>query len=173
MLRSVRYGGWVPDTASATATEEAAEEAAAEVADPATDSGKAAAPDPEVSVTEEVKKPSRSPEEVAADMETARQSLLANVDALQEYVKPANIWDRQSHRMERLYRDEGRLKTRNGSRSSPGLWLSISSTGSAASAPSGVVGSSPTQDRNRSGTTHALRGSRDRPDESWSSWAAW
>ncbi len=58
--------------------------------------------------------PRRTPKEVSAELETARLSLVANVDALQEYVKPANVLDRGVGRFQRIYfSDDGAPNVRN------------------------------------------------------------
>jgi Protein of unknown function (DUF3618) len=49
------------------------------------------------------KRPLRSPEEITTELETARQSLVSHVDAIQEYVKPANIAGRVGQRFKRIY----------------------------------------------------------------------
>ena len=50
-----------------------------------------------------VKPPTRSPEEIAAELEKARQSLASNVDAIQQYVKPGNVAGRIGQRIKRIY----------------------------------------------------------------------
>jgi Protein of unknown function (DUF3618) len=58
-------------------------------------------------------RPSRSPEEVSAALETARQSLVAHVDAIQEKVSPANLAKRPITRIRRIFvTDEGEPKVR-------------------------------------------------------------
>jgi hypothetical protein len=49
------------------------------------------------------KRPPRSPEEIKADLERARQSLLSNVDAIQAYVRPSNVLERSTRRFRRMY----------------------------------------------------------------------
>jgi hypothetical protein len=49
-----------------------------------------------------------------ADLESARQSLAANIDAITDRVSPANFARRQSRKLRRLVKsDEGQINTRN------------------------------------------------------------
>jgi len=58
-------------------------------------------------------RPTRTPEEVSAALETARQSLIAHVDAIQEKVSPANLAKRPVTRIRRVFvTDEGEPKVR-------------------------------------------------------------
>ena len=58
--------------------------------------------------------PRRSPEEVSADLETARQSLLGHVDAITEHMKPSNVASRGFAPFRRVFvSDEGKPNVRN------------------------------------------------------------
>ncbi len=66
------------------------------------------------SISEAIKAPVRKPEEVAAELDAARHSLVANVDAIQEYLTPANMIGRQNDRFRRIFvGDDGKPNVRN------------------------------------------------------------
>ncbi len=58
--------------------------------------------------------PSRSPEEVSKDLESARASLVSNIDAIKDRVNPKHIAERRFAKIRRIYvSDEGEPNIRN------------------------------------------------------------
>jgi Protein of unknown function (DUF3618) len=65
-------------------------------------------------VAEAAAKPSRSPEEVAAEMAEARQRLVGQVGAIKDKVNPVNITQRRLASVRRIWvSDEGDVNIRN------------------------------------------------------------
>jgi len=58
--------------------------------------------------------PTSTPPVTTADLESARQSLAAHIDAITDRVSPGNFVHRQARKVRRLVKsDEGSINTRN------------------------------------------------------------